>query len=297
MLKAQVLTSLRVFEVVARTLSFAVAAEQLCVTTGAVSQQIRKLETELGCELFSRAARSVQLTTEGEQLLAAVAPAMQMMTLAVDGLQQRSHTVIRLAASPSLAFHWLTPRLPDFQRRYPQIRIEVCALDNTALGRGGYDLILAYGPAAAVPAGMQAIELMSEQLVPVRAVGYQPDFDWQQPGHWTGVALLHDSEAWLGAVREAEWLAWLEAYQPEQALPEQQFYFNRMDMAVEAAAAGLGIALARRRSLPELLNDGRLVVSGPELKPDWGYRMLLPERYQQSTQLTALAHWLVEQAG
>lgn len=300
MLKAHVLTSLRVFDAVAQNLSFAEAARQLCVTPGAVSQQIRKLEEQLGCQLFSRSARQVQLTPEGRVLAEAVSPSLRTLSRAVEALQQRQSTALRLAATPSLAFHWLTPRLSGFQRLYPGVQVEISALDSDAIDVTAFDLAIEYGPPRALPADCEAVELMRETLVPVKAPDYLPDFDWQQIAHWRSAVLLHDSAAWAGAGREAEWALWFQRYCPQhgspmQAQSSQQFYFNRMDMAVEAAAAGLGIALVRQLNLPTVFDDGRLMPAGPALEPEWGYRIVLPSRYRQSAPLMQLLEWLRQQ--
>uniref|UniRef100_UPI000A47F092 LysR family transcriptional regulator n=1 Tax=Marinobacterium profundum TaxID=1714300 RepID=UPI000A47F092 len=112
MINAQILAALRTFEVASRTLSFTRAAEQLHVTTGAVSQQIKHLEAQLGFKLFERLPRGLNLTGEGKQLFVVVHKSLQDLDGCVQRLQREMlEGQIRFRSTPSLLFKWLVPRL------------------------------------------------------------------------------------------------------------------------------------------------------------------------------------------
>ena len=296
MLKAQTLTALRTFESAGRLMSFSKAAQELCVTTGAVSQQIRKLETELGGALFIRQARSLELTESGEILLTATHQSLNALSIAVENLKHGAkERIVRLTAIPSFAFHWLIPRLAEFHRHSPELRVEVRAV-AAALERldSDFDLAIDYSPDKNSP-GFDSRLLCTEALIPVMAPGYREDFDWQDVTSWQGVALLHDTEAWQGADRHVEWQYWLRAQGLDMGKVAENYAFNRVDMAVEAAAAGLGIALARESIVEEALNSGRLVAPGPAVPSPASYWLRVPELHKQDKDVQQLIEWLLSQ--
>ena len=296
MLKAQTLTALRTFEAAGRLMSFSQAAEELCVTTGAVSQQIRKLESELGTALFIRKSRSMVLTDAGEALLETTRQSLSALTLAVQAVQAGpKERILRLTATPSFAFHWLIPRLADFHQRYPTLRVEVRAVP-AVLDRANTDFELAidYSPSDTYR-GYSSQLLLAETLLPVMAPTYRADFDCSSADDWRDVALLHDTEAWPGAERHAEWRYWLEAQGLGGVTVEQDYYFNRVDMAIEAAAAGLGVAMARKAVVQEALASGRLIAPCPALMSPARYHVRVAESQQNDPAVRQLVEWLLSQ--
>jgi len=118
------LDSLKVFEAAARQLSFSLAAQELCITKGAVSYQIRKLEEDLDCALFRRSVRQVYLTNAGQQLLLTT---QQLFTQLTSTLQKISpddttHDVL-IGATTYIAMRWLSPRISSFSKHHPEISI------------------------------------------------------------------------------------------------------------------------------------------------------------------------------
>ena len=121
---------IRAFEAVARHLSFNRAAHELNLTQSAVSRQIRSLEEEIGAALFLRGTRHVELSTDGAQLLRAVAPALAQIDGGVRQLRQaRGRPVISVTTFASFSSMWLIPRLEAYQRVNPDIDIRVSASD------------------------------------------------------------------------------------------------------------------------------------------------------------------------
>lgn len=135
------LNTLRIFDVAARTLSFVKAAEELHVTHGAVSRQIRQLEEALGVELFQRRNRAVFLTDAGLALQAATSAAFAQLITAIGKLQSdEAGNVIVVSCEPTIAMKWLIPRLPRFQQAYPELQVHLYAAGGAyrsgARGRG-----------------------------------------------------------------------------------------------------------------------------------------------------------------
>lgn len=118
------LDSLKVFESAARQLSFSLAAQELCITKGAVSYQIRKLEESLDCALFRRATRQVFLTNAGQKLLRSTQHLFDGLTRTLDQIKpaDSSHDVY-IGATTYVALRWLSPRISGFSERHPDVSI------------------------------------------------------------------------------------------------------------------------------------------------------------------------------
>ncbi len=144
LLHAQTHAWLKVFATSARHLSFTRAAEELHVTTGAVSQQIKQLEERLGFKLFRRLPRRLELTEEGKRLAAVVDEAYQAVGLEVKRLRSGVMSgVIRLRSVPAFLSKWVMPRLPRLQARFPDIELHVIAEDSSlSLREGEFDLAI-----------------------------------------------------------------------------------------------------------------------------------------------------------
>lgn len=125
------LSTLLTFEAAARHLSFTTAGEELHVTQTAVSRQVRGLEEFLGAALFQRGHRSVKLTEPGQKLLQAVTMGLEHISTAV-GEIRNSPPQGHLTVSATIAFAslWLTPRLMEFQKLYPDLEVRILATDR-----------------------------------------------------------------------------------------------------------------------------------------------------------------------
>jgi LysR family glycine cleavage system transcriptional activator len=157
------LNGVKVFEVAARHLNFRLAAEELGVTQGAVAQQIRGLEAELGVKLFERLPRALALTGEGRAYIADVRRALEIIARATDGLKPQP-VRLTISTTPSFASRWLIPRLPDFTARHPDLDLHILATDRmSSFQADGVDLAVRYGRPPFGP-GL-AVELLFEQEI------------------------------------------------------------------------------------------------------------------------------------
>ena len=141
---AQTYVWLHVFSCAARHLSFTRCAEELHITPGAVSQQIRQLEERLGFRLFHRRPRGVELSAEGQRLALTVSEAYGSIDAELRRLDAGMiGGTLRLRSIPSFLGKWLTPRLPRLQQRYPEIQLRLVAEDSSvALHEGDFDLAI-----------------------------------------------------------------------------------------------------------------------------------------------------------
>lgn len=254
------LDALRAFEAAARHLSFTRAAEEIHVTQGAVSHRVRALEAELGVPLFRRLTRRLELTEAGETLALAVRRGLEEIAGALGALEQGGalEGPLRVSVLPSFASRWLVPRLAGFRARYPGIEARIAAESGFAdLHGGAADVAVRYGRGR-YP-GLDAEFLMGDAVLPVCSPALlRESGPLDVPADVARFPLLHDSTAEADG-SGADWASWCaHAGRPEIACRSGQRLSNAV-LTLEAAAAGLGLALGRQSLIEEDLATGRLV--------------------------------------
>tara|TARA_Y100001956_G_scaffold82841_1_gene106086 strand:+ start:6328 stop:7230 length:903 start_codon:yes stop_codon:yes gene_type:complete len=293
-MKSALLHGVNLVCIVARHTSLTSASRELNLTTGAVSQQLQAIEDRLGFSVFERHARGIRLTDQGRKLVEAVSHHLSAIEENVYQLTRVSDSQqIRLKLTPSLAFKWLVPRLEDFQKQYPEIQIHTFAegalvdSDNR-----NFDVAIDYGPIPYKSADAEL--LMEESLLPVMSPSYLAKYAClvDQPESWKDVTLLHDAMPWQGAPKDYEWLYWASHNQLDFET-NQGHFFNRTDMAMSAAEAGVGVALARMALLGEELEQNRLVAPLPAIKANAGYFMIT---HVDNPPTRLFKQWLREQS-
>ncbi|MGY8523915.1 LysR substrate-binding domain-containing protein [Paracidovorax citrulli] len=295
-LSASLLGWLRCFEAAARHCSFTQAAAELCVTQGAVSQQVKHLEQWLDRPLFLRTPRALVLTPEGERLRFVLRESFEAIEGTLGQLRRRGEAgPVALSCSPSFAMRWLTPRMGDFFRDYPDIGLRVYgefhALDRTRMVREGIDAAVRFDPGAYED--VRARRFLDEWLMPVASpafVAAHPEI--RTPADLRGSLLLHDVSPWDGAGEFEEWRYWLE--HAGVAVPdlEQGQRFNLSQLAVSAALAGQGVAIGRTALILEDLQAGRLVdLFGVHVASEAGYYFV--SAHGQTPQVARIEAWLV----
>lgn len=287
------LNGLRVFEAAARLGSFLRAADELAITPGAVSRQIKALELELGVRLFERFNRAVRLTEAGATLAIGVRQGLGVLAQAVEQARSRRDAPVVISATPSLAARWLASRLYRFQERHPGIDIRVSANDTPVdLARDGVDIALRYGKGPYV--GLHATRLATAHLFPVCTPAFAAEAGLKTPADLTRVSLMQDINAFG---EEPVWSDWLAAAGVEGAADERGARFSNTYLTIEAVLAGRGVALAHRALVLDDLASGRLIRPFDlEVASSASYWALsLPER-ADLPQLRRFRAWLVDQA-
>lgn len=293
-MKSALLHGVNLICIVARHSSLTSASRELNLTTGAVSQQLQAVEERLGFSVFERHARGIRLTEQGRKLVESVAHHLSTIEENVYQLTRVSDSQqIRLKLTPSFAFKWLVPRLENFQKQYPEIQIHTFAegalVDSDTRN---FDVAIDYGPLPYKSA--EAELLMEESILPVMSPSYFTLHEClvDRPESWQGVTLLHDAMPWQGAPKDYEWLYWAEQHQLDFET-HQGHFFNRTDMAMSAAEAGVGIALARTALLGEELEQKRLVAPLPAIKANAGYFIIT---HVDNPPTRVFKQWLREQS-
>jgi LysR family glycine cleavage system transcriptional activator len=251
------LDALRIFVVAARHLSFTEAASELHLTQSAISHRIRGLEEEFGLSLFKRLKRRLELTPQGRVLAHRVERAIGEIDRSIVDLSLHDETCsLKVTMLPSVASHWLIPRLARIRR--PGVDIQVIA-DPRLLDLRAEEIDLAIRFGRAPHPGYSAMRLMGDRVVPVCT----PEL----LGHYGPVnsidallalPLLHDS-ATAGDGSDSDWRAWFNYFgRPEIACPAGQ-HFSEAGMLISAAILGLGVALARASLAADQIASGALI--------------------------------------
>ncbi|MBJ2264531.1 DNA-binding transcriptional regulator DsdC [Pseudomonas sp. MF6787] len=293
------LSNLHTFLVAARHLSFARAADELCLTASAVSHRIARLEEELSLKLFHRLPRKVDLTDDGERIFKVMQHTMDTLSEAV---QERSDSQIEgqlcFYARPSVAQCWLVPRLADFTARYPGIQLDVRVGNEPIDYRTRrIDLVLCYSNGE--HPGLESLRLMPERIAPVCSPQYaQAHGLIGHPERLAQCTVLHDVAAWDNISFDAEWRLWLDAVGDSSELPSRFMTFDRSDLSTLAAINHAGVAIGREQLVRKRVQDRELVLpfGGFREAFNYGYYLVHPAHETLPRRLKALIDWLVEQA-
>jgi LysR family transcriptional regulator, glycine cleavage system transcriptional activator len=284
------LNALKAFEAAARHESFTRAAEELCVTQGAVSHQVKALELDLNIKLFHRERQRLVLTEAGREYLTVVRDALDRIAVGTERLVQRQTSgVLTVSTSPDFAAKWLVHRLGRFAEAYPDIDLRVSAtLHHVDFAREDVDLAVRHGEGHWP--GLDVLRLSSEQLFAVcspNLLAGRPRLT--KPADVLKFSLLHLDD-------RKTWSRWLEAAGVE-AEPTQGPVLNRASMVIDAAVDGQGIALARTTLAAWDLINGRLVRPLTEaLRLSKTYWIICPKATSKLPKIATFRDWLIAEA-
>lgn len=245
------LNSLRAFEAAARHLSFTCAAIELNVTHSAISQHVKALEQQLNCQLFIRVSRGLMLTTEGESLLPVLNDSFDRMAAMLDRFAgNQSQEKLKIGVVGTFAVGCLFPLLHDFKRCYPYIDLQLSTHNNRVdPAAEGLDYTIRYGGGAWHDTDAQYLcsALMSPLCSPELASQIQT------PADILKFPLLR-------SYRRDEWALWMQAAEEAPPSPTHNVVvFDSSVTMLEAAQAGIGVAIAPVRMFTHLLSSERIV--------------------------------------
>jgi LysR family glycine cleavage system transcriptional activator len=283
-------TALRVFEAVARHLSFTRAADELFVTQSAVSQQVAQLEARLGKKLLERRGRSLRLTADGEVLSDACRRGFALLDAAVERVAagDDAHR-LRFKVPPTFAMKWLMPRLPRFQVLHPQVEINL----STSIQPADFDtenVDISVLRAAEPDPRFHYVAVLEERMMLVCA-----------PKLWgrrrrslqalEGMTVLHTAN------RRDDWENWLRQAGATGIQPGNQLEFEFSLLVYQAAVEGLGVAVAQ----PELVTDeiaaGRLIAPFAHVFPTGRrYFLISPDSRRHAPATAQFLRWVANEA-
>ncbi len=282
------------FEAAARLLSFTRAGEELHLSQAAISQQIRNLESHLQVPLFTRSHRAVQLTNEGREYQHTVAAILKQLAGATTDIQNvefSRHLVI--GCDQALAAQWLSPRFAQLRQLLPAVALRIIASDDYGESLGPEIQVAILHGDGQWP-GFHAQRLYAEEVFPVCS----PDYPHQQAQQdWAGwllqaqlIDLVDNHWNWIN------WRLWLGGNSIEEPLGNRNLHINSYPLVIDAACAGLGVALGWGGLVDDLIEQGRLVRPLTQsLKTELGYYFICRDNLQDDETIAQLRNWLFEE--
>lgn len=260
------------------------------MTPSAVSQQVHVLEGYLGTALLTKAGRRIKLTEAGERYFAMISERVEQIVDATDRLRgHHAVTVLTVRATPSFAAKWLLPRLPHFLDRYPQLEVRLDGTNEpTDFTHEDVNIEIRHGEGAWP--GLYVEGVARERFLPVCAPGYVDGS--LAIADVTKHRLIHSVKS------QVQWESWLEAAGAGRDGRWRRLLFDRSHMAIDAAAAGMGIALESTLMMWRELRDGLLVCPVPNppetfLTTQW---IVCPHDHLRHSKVRTFIAWLKEES-
>ncbi|GGX65989.1 LysR substrate-binding domain-containing protein [Saccharospirillum salsuginis] len=284
------LNSLKAFEAAARLESMNKAADELCVTHGAISRQVSQLESWLDVRLFERAGRQVRLTPVGKTY-------QQALTSSLDWIERETERVLNAYRAPALgivtthtfANRWLMKRLPDFQQRHPDVDIRI-TLDQsrTRLGHDGIDVGIRMGRGPWPEC--DCLPLMNDRLIVVCSPALiEPHSSGMTLDAIQDFPLLHDQDP------DAQWSRMIPALRAN-AKNGSGTRLASTDLVLTHAVQGQGMALVSERMAETELATGQLIQPVSESIELGQYHWLVAPLGQIDQPIISdFTHWLRKQ--
>lgn len=275
------------FVTAARMKNLTRAAEAMHLTVSALSHRMRLLEERIGHRLLARGPRGVELTPEGQRLFDAVATPLDAIGHALQRIAVRNDHVVTLSLIPSMATAWLVPRLPEFLASHPELGLNLQSSTHVVdFEREAVDMALRLG--GGHWPGVRAELLFHEWIAPVASPAFI-----KQHGK-PGLAAL-GSVPLLGDPSD-RWKEWFREFGGE---PPKRFaaHFDDTETLHQAAAQGVGVALARGTLAEPLIKAGRLVpLTRKRLQAGFAHYLVYPERSLDHPDFETVRSWILKQA-
>jgi LysR family transcriptional regulator, glycine cleavage system transcriptional activator len=287
------LSSVRVFEAAARHGSFKKAAEELNITASAVSHAVQNLEDWLGVALFQRGRGKLGLTEPGAAYATAVGEALKAIAEATARLPgRRSQGRLAISAAPGFAGRWLMPRLSRFTARYPETGVDIeTSLKPVDLPMEGIDAAIRLAPPArATPSWTR---LLDESLVPVCSPALREKY-----AGLSGLELIARADLIHMTSISGDWAEWFRLVDTPPPPNARALRVDTVNMALEAARRGHGIAVGRTPLFEAEIESGQLVCLFDKSVPSgWSYWLVTMDTDFQSQDVKNFRQWLLDEVG
>ena len=278
--------ALRAFEAFARRGRMSLAADELCVTHGAVSRQVRALQDWLGLVLVDGPKTDLRLTPAGHQLAEVLEQAFDDIEAGLPRPRRETQAVLRVSCLGTFAMRWLIPRLPRFYRDHPQIAVEIGESHAPVDFRsGGYDAAIRMQPVAG-PAAPGVTAFLADHQGPVLA-----------PALWTGgsdIAALDTLPRLHTRTYPAGWPEWEARMGRPPATETGGTVFDHTFYMLAAASAGLGVAIGGWSLVQDDIADGQLLAPLGLIDTGLAYVYIRPPG-RRDPAAQAFGNWLVEE--
>ncbi|MDP3339952.1 LysR substrate-binding domain-containing protein [Frigidibacter sp.] len=281
------LSALPAFEAAARLGSVTAAGAELGRTHGAISKQIAHLSEDLGGGLFEKAGNGLRLTPRGERLRNASTAMLDDLSALAQVLRaEQDERHLDILTSATFATRWLIPRLPRFYMRCPDVDIRLRMSGPQRVPDHDFDVMVSYDRLRWPGADMDGQIIGDTSYGVVCAPGYP----LQQVGRrWSAPV------AFVQAGTPQSWQEWMRLADVEFRAEQEVEHAHHL-LALEAAAAGLGVALAERRLVDQDLATGRLVAPSGFMTVPGGLLVTVTPRASLRRAVTTLIAWLRDEA-
>ncbi|MGY5809123.1 LysR substrate-binding domain-containing protein [Rhizobium sp. LEGMi198b] len=285
--------SLFVFEAAARNLNFKLAAAELNVTQSSISHSIKALERHCKIDLFLRDNRGVQLTAAGRQLYEDVRAGFGRIEQRLRAITTPETQYITIAASSSMAAHWLVPNLPGFQQLHPKLKIKIVTTDRDIEPDHEVDLTIWLRPK-----GLQrqnSWHVADEVVFPVCSPLFLQAAQIRSVEDLVAHQLIHSFDP---NRKRMSWSEWLDLVGLAPAEIEPNLVFNDYQLAMQAALAGEGLALGWSLTAQFLLRKKMLVRPlDQEIRTNNAFYLIAGERCTKLDEIMPLVDWILAEAG
>jgi LysR family glycine cleavage system transcriptional activator len=282
------LNALRAFEAVARLGNMQQAANELCVTHGAVSRQVKQLESWLGVNLFDRSQRSMSLNEVGRVYRQTASAALDMIhESTINTRQHAASNVLGVATTHSIASKWLMPLLTDFSALYPDIEVWMSLSQQlTSFSQPAVHVALRIGQGPWP--GLVCIPLMRDKLITVVSPQLlEQGNSLETPGDLARFTLLHDQDP------RPQWRAWLQRQGLGDIDASRGPRYSSAEILIQAAIGGLGIGLVSEILVAADIDNGLLIQPlEPALDDGTELWLVMPESNQNQPIVRAFCQWL-----
>lgn len=285
------LAAVRVFEAVARRLSFTRAAEELGMTQAAVSYQIKLLEERLGTPLFLRRPREIVLTEAGERLAPKTTEAFDLLRETFARFSEPGVETLTVNTMHTFAVQWLAPRLGVFQLSHPTLAVRLETTNRVVdFAREEVDVVVRAGMGEWP--GLVATKLIGVRFTPMLSPKLAASIGGiSEPADILKLPLIDSTDPW--------WVSWLNAHGLPTAVLENQVALAMSSQVVDASAAmaGLGVALLTPAYYRQELGDGRLIQPFDEVMEEpSAYWLAYPESRRNVPKIRAFRDWILAEA-
>ena len=291
------LNSLRAFEAAARNLSFSKAAEELNVTPGAISQQIKTLEDFLNIKLFKRQKRKILLTEQAQVCLPYLSEGLDKLSEGMQAIEQlNADKPLTVTVAEAFAARWLMPRLRSFQALYPDIDVRLDVSRKLVdLVNDDIDVGIRFGDGN-YP-GLETDFLLPQEVYPVCSPGLlKQNPPIRTPEDLRHHTLIHGDHYNLDPA-QPDWTMWFKSVGVEDIDSSHGLHFSNSEMVVQAAVEGQGIALIGSVTAKAGLASGYLIrpLEHTILLKN-AYYLVYPKSKAKLHRVSSFRKWLIAEA-
>ncbi len=288
------LSSLSTFVCVARHNSFTKAAKELHLTQGAISSQIKQLESDLGFLLFHRKVREIHLTQDGKELLEISEPAINQIQLRIERIKSRNlkESILTVSTINSFATKWLIPRIINFQEKQPGIDLRMyTSFNHVDFVNEKVDCAIRFGIGEYT--GLSVTCLADDMYFPVCSPELiEKDNPLNRPDDIKNYQLLHDE---ITTDKLIGWKHWAEVMGVSHLNMDRGAFYEDAHFVIQAAIAKQGIAIARLSLVEDDLKSGVLIpLFNRAIKSEFSYYFVCPKEFENMDKVRIFRQWLLE---